>query len=156
MARNILVAFDDSANAMRAVEFIAATFTPATRVTLLSVIPDTAHLCEMNSPELTAYFISQQSSFCVLEDKKRELVEQAQARAKQVLLEAGFDAANLRLRIEPKKRGVARDIVSEARADYDMVVLGRRGLSGIREFFLGSVSQKVLGGVKDASVLIVN
>jgi nucleotide-binding universal stress UspA family protein len=35
-------------------------------------------------------------------------------------------------------------------------VLGRRGISGIKEFFLGSISQKVINTVKDVSVVFVN
>lgn len=73
MDKKILVAFDDSENAMRAVEFIEKFFTSDSKVTLFNVMQDTAALCEMNSPELTPYFKSQQSSFCKLEDKKRTL-----------------------------------------------------------------------------------
>ncbi len=51
---------------------------------------------------------------------------------------------------------VAVEIIEEARNGYDVVVLGRRGLSPVKSFFLGSVSQKVLNGAKDVSVLIVN
>ncbi|MBW1940331.1 MAG: universal stress protein, partial [Deltaproteobacteria bacterium] len=36
------------------------------------------------------------------------------------------------------------------------VVMGRKGISGIKEFFIGSVAQKVLHSVKDVSVLIVD
>ena len=77
MGRKILVAFDDSKNAMRAVQFVAETFSPDNKITLLSVLQNTAALCEMNSPELTPYFVSQQDSFCILEDKKKGLVEDA-------------------------------------------------------------------------------
>ncbi len=71
MGRKILVAIDDSENAMRAVQFVAEAFTQDQTLTIFSVVQDTAALCEMNSPELTPYFISQQESFCVLEDKKK-------------------------------------------------------------------------------------
>ncbi|MBL7181411.1 MAG: universal stress protein [Pseudomonadota bacterium] len=71
MVHKILVALDDSENAMRAVEYIAKLFTPENQVTLFSVILDTAMLCDMNSPELTPYFIAQQGTFCSLEDKKK-------------------------------------------------------------------------------------
>jgi nucleotide-binding universal stress UspA family protein len=50
---------------------------------------------------------------------------------------------------------IARDIIAEAQAGYEAVVMGRRGLSGIAEFFLGSVSQKVLHGTKDLSLILV-
>ena len=156
MNKKVLVAIDDSENAVRAVEFIAHSFSTDNQITLFNVIPDTATLCEMNSPELTPYFKSQQSSFCLLEEKKRELVNQAVQKARNILMDAGFDERNITVKSELKKSGVARDIVREAESDYDVIVLGRRGLSGIKDFILGSVSQKVFNLAKDISVLVVN
>ena len=63
MDKKVLVAIDDSENARRAVEFVANFFAPDNKITLFNVISDTATLCAMNSPELTPYFTSQQSSF---------------------------------------------------------------------------------------------
>jgi nucleotide-binding universal stress UspA family protein len=156
MAQKILVAFDDSENAMRAIEFIARTFTPDSDVTLFHVVPDTAALCEMNSPELTDYFLSQQSSFCALEDKKKRIVEVAMEKAKALLLNAGFNEENIQLKFQVKKKGIARDIVDEAATGYDIVALGRRGISAVKDFFFGSVSHKVLNAAKNVSILIVN
>jgi len=47
MGKKILVAFDDSENAMRGVKFITKSFTPDHTITLFSVIPDTAAACEI-------------------------------------------------------------------------------------------------------------
>ena len=156
MDKKILVAIDDSENAMRAVEFIANLFATDSKITLFNVIQDTAALCEMNSPELTPYFKSQQSSFCLLEEKKQELVNQAVQKAKEILMDAGFEEKNITVKSVIKKRGIARDIIKEAQAGYNAIVLGRRGLSGIKDFILGSVSQKVSNSAKDISVLVVN
>jgi nucleotide-binding universal stress UspA family protein len=156
MEQNLLIAFDDSQNAMRAVEYVAKTFNPNNKITLFSVIPDTAVLCNMDSPELTPYFKAERGVFCTLEDKKRSLVEQALGKAKQLLLDAGFEQDKIVMKLETNKNGVARDIVNEANSGYDIVVLGRRGISGIKEFFLGSISQKVLNAAKEVSVLMVN
>lgn len=156
MAKKILVGFDDSDNAIRAVQFITETFSPENRVTLYSVLQDTAALCDLNSPELTPYFKEQQQSFCTLEEKKKSLVEQALQKAKEMLLAAGFPSEHVKLKVNPKSRGVARDIVDEAHGGYDLVVLGRRGVSGVREFFFGSVSNKVIQAAKDVSILVVN
>ena len=156
MDKKILVAIDDSENAMRAVEFIANLFATDSKITLFNVIQDTAALCEMNSPELTPYFKSQQSSFCLLEEKKQELVNQAVQKAKEILMDAGFEEKNITVKSVIKKRGIARDIIKEAQAGYSAIVLGRRGLSGIKDFILGSVSQKVSNSAKDISVLVVN
>jgi len=156
MAQKILIAIDDSENAIRAVEFVTRSFSPNNQITLFNVMIDTAALCKMDSPELIPLFKSQQTSFCVLEEKKRELVEASLKKAKEILTAAGFPEDNITIKIEEKEQGVARDILQEAKQGYDLIVLGRRGISGIQEFFLGSVSQKVFHGAKDISVLIIN
>ena len=156
MAKKILIALDDSENALRAVQYVADNFQNHAAVTLFSVVSDTASLCDMNSPELTPLFKSQQSSFCQLEDKKRNLINAASEKGKQILCGAGWDPAYVDAKAEPKKKGIARDIVQQASQGYDLIVIGKHGMSGIRDFFLGSISQKVLQLAKDTSVLIVN
>ena len=152
----VLVALDDSDNAARAVEYVSKNFSADHEVTLFSVIPDTQTLCNMNSPELTPYFWSQRNVFCSLEDKKKELIEAAANRAKDVLTKAGFKKEKIAVKVQAKKKGIARDIVAEAESGYDTIVMGRRGHSGIREFVMGSVSQKVLHSVKDVNIVIVS
>jgi nucleotide-binding universal stress UspA family protein len=156
MAKKILLAIDDSENAIRAVKFVANSFTADNRITLFNVVQDTATMCEMNSPELTPYFTSQQSSFCLLEEKKKELVTKALQESKAILLDAGFEEENITIKAELKKNGVARDIINEAQSDYNIIVMGKRGVSGIKDFLLGSISQKVFNLAKDISVLFVN
>ncbi len=156
MVNKILVAFDDSENAMRAVEYIAKCFATDNKITLFNIAQDTAALCDMNSPELAPYFKSQQSSFCNLEEKKKSLADNALAKARKKLMAAGFEDQNVIIKTENKKKGVARDIVKEAQSGYNTIVLGRRGQSGIKDFLLGSVSQKVFHLVKELSVLVVN
>ena len=156
MAEKIMIAMDDSENAIRAVSYVATHFRPDDAVTLFSVVADTAGLCDMNSPELTPLFKSQQSSFCQLEDKKRTLVQEACLRAKAMLVEAGWDEGLIQIRTEVKRKSVAHDIVREADLGFSLIVLGKRGVTGIRDFFLGSTSQKVIQLAKETSVLVVN
>lgn len=156
MDKKILVAFDDSENAMRAVEYVAKNFATDNKIILLNIVQDTATLCDMNSPELTPYFKSQQKSFCTLEEKKKDLVDNALQKARQILIDAGFKKKNVTIKAKRKKKGVARDIVKEAQAGYHTIIMGRRGQSGIKEFILGSISQKVFHLVKDISILVIN
>ena len=157
MTQRILVAIDDSENAMRAVEFAAKTFSKEQKITLFSVIPDTAAMiCNIDEPTLSPYFRSKQAGFCELEDKKREFMEQALEKGREVLLKEGFKDENITIKAHPKKKGIARDIAEEAGSGYDILVLGRRGFSAIQEFIFGSISQKVLHMVKDMSILVVN
>lgn len=155
MAKKILIPIDDSANALRAAEFVAKSLATDNQVTLMNIMLDTAALCQMDSPELIPLFKVQQTSFCILENKKRELVKNALNQAKETLVAAGFSADHIGIKIQDKQLGVARDILAEAKNGYDLIVIGRRGMSGIKEFFMGSISQKVLSGAKDISVLIV-
>jgi nucleotide-binding universal stress UspA family protein len=156
MSANVLIAFDDSENAMRAVDYVARFLAKDCRVTLFSVIPDTATLCDMNSPELTPYFISQRDAFCILEDKKKEVLTGAQLKARTLLVANGFDEKQIQIKSDTKKKGIAQDIAAEAQLGYDLIVVGRRGMSGIKEFFLGSTSQKILHLAQEVSILIVN
>jgi len=156
MSQKVMIAFDDSENALRAVEYAAKVLAKDCRVTLFSVVQDTASICDLQSPELTPYFKSQQDSFCLLEQKKHELLSVAQTKAKAMLVANGFPEDHIRMKTEAKKRGIARDISTEAHMGYDLLVVGRRGLSGIKEFFMGSVSQKVLGLAQDIPILIVS
>jgi nucleotide-binding universal stress UspA family protein len=156
MAQKILIAFDNSENAMRAVEYVSRHFSTEDSITLFHVFSDSAVLCDMHSPELAEYFIAQQSNFCALEEKKKQLVKDAMEKAKEMLMDAGFLEGNISFKLETKRRGIARDILKEAEGGYGMIVIGRRGLSAIAEFFIGSVSQKVLNAAKHVAVLIVS
>ncbi|MFO7737736.1 MAG: universal stress protein [Desulfatiglandaceae bacterium] len=158
MEKKVLVAFDDSDNARRAVEFIARSFTTDHHITLFSVIPDTTALCQMtgfNTPTLTPYFLEQQGAFCALEEKKKNLIKASLESAEAVLIKAGFDKSNIKRKMIVEKKGAAKAIISEAKSGYHTIVLGRRGLSGVKEFFLGSVSQKVLSAVEDVSIILI-
>lgn len=155
MGKNVLVAFDDSENAMRAVNFIAEHFAKDENITLFSVLEDTQSLCEMNSPELTPYFRSEQQAFCSLEDKKKELISEAIERARRCLIEEGFDPDRVVTRTRKRTASVAKDLIAEADSGYDVVVIGKRGVSALQDFLFGSVAQKVIHGVNNAAVVTV-
>ncbi len=155
MEKNILIAFDDSENAMRAVEFTAQSFLPDHRIMLFSVLPDIQTMCDMNNPSLTPYFVSEQMNFCGMEEKRKELMSVAMENAKRVLIRAGFREDCIQTKMQVLKKGVARDIVEEAKTGYGTIVMGRRGLSALSEFLIGSVTHKVLHLVKGLSVVLV-
>ena len=155
MGQNVLIAFDESENAMRAVDFVCQHFTPQHKITLFSVIADTTAYCNIGGPGLTPYFISQKDAFCDLEEKKKAIIKEAMKQAKERLLKAGFDDSTISMETVTQEKGVARDIIEKAATGYSIVVIGRRGLSGIQQFLMGSVSQKVLHGLGDTPIIMV-
>lgn len=156
MEKKILIAIDDSENAKRAVEFVATTFSPHHRVTVFSVVLDTPAICDLKSPGLTPYFMSQKAAFCQVEDQQKVLMKEALKAAKETLVQAGFQEAHVHTKLETQKKGVARGILEEIGAGYDVAVLGRRGVGRVQEFLMGSVSQKVLHSAQDVSIVLVD
>jgi nucleotide-binding universal stress UspA family protein len=92
-----------------------------------------------------------------LNRQAKELREQEKDRSNQVLAEAAGFFAEKNITVKTiLKQGRAADKIVSISADegYDLIVLGSRGLSGLKKVFLGSVSNVVLLEAK-ADVLIV-
>ncbi|MEM5790104.1 MAG: universal stress protein, partial [Syntrophobacteraceae bacterium] len=64
--------------------------------------------------------------------------------AKAVIMAAGFPEAAITLRTEERKVGIARDIATESRNGYKAIVVGRKGISELKDFMMGSIAQKIL------------
>ncbi len=157
MPQNVLVAMDESESSMKAVDFIAKTFASGCRVTLLSIMRPVDLLCEMDTAALHGYLASHHPDYCrAVDEHKESALKSAQGAARRRLIDAGFSAEQVTILYKTMRTDVAVEIIEESRNGYDVVVLGRRGLSPVKGFLLGSVSQKVLNGAKDVSVLIVN
>ena len=157
MPRKILIAMDGSTNAMKAVAFVAKMFSYDCIITLFSVMRPVDLLCEMDFPALKGYLSSHYPNYCREVDEHKEAsLKSALNDARQRLIAAGFSENNVLLISKTMKTDVALEIIEESSNDYDVIVLGRRGLSPVKGFFLGSVSQRVLSSAKEVSVLIVN
>ena len=68
-----------------------------------------------------------------------------------------IDTVVIRTKIDAEPHpDVAMSIIREAEeGNHDVVVLGRRGMSMLKEFVLGSVSSKVIHHIKDRAVWLV-
>jgi nucleotide-binding universal stress UspA family protein len=147
--RRVLVAVDGSDNAMRAVELVAdmlGGFDYA--VGLVAVIRAEAQ--PERAPGAESTFKSH------LEDVEPE-VHNALNKAQERLVAAGFDDSSLSLEIVRGAQSRAAAIVDVAdKGGFDTIVLGRRGLSRVQQFFAGRVSTKVLQIGQKYHVWIVN
>jgi nucleotide-binding universal stress UspA family protein len=157
MAKKILVGVDESKNSMNAVKYVAQGMEKTGTVTLFSVLPDATAACGLDSPSLTPIFRKSRQAFCAIEDTKKDSVKAFMEKAKQALIQGGFPSKNIAVKIRKKKVGIARDILREAeQGKYTTLVIGRRGLSGIKQFLLGSVSNKIVQLAKKVSVIVVD
>ena len=149
----ILVAVDGSENAKRAVDhlsFILGSRTEeAIEILLLYVWPGLITLSGPRViPNLSAFPIGKEK----VEKRITPFLDQCQA----MLLEAGLSPSQIKRKICMKCSDIGKAILSEAeKGGYGTIVIGRRGISKAQEFFMGSVSNKILQQSGDKSVWIV-
>lgn len=131
----ILVAFDGSQSAKRALEEVSKLCGEGTTVTVVSVaeeLPQFGRAAAMLLPEEDA-------------ERQSELRE-----AKALLADRGITAEL----VERRGEAAARILDEAERERADLIVLGTRGLSPGRRWLLGSVSTKVLHHAR-CNVLVV-
>ena len=130
---HILVGFDGSENALRALEEALDVAKPETRITLVAA-------AQPSAPSGQALPDGAEG----LEERRHELED-----ARQRLAELGRDVEVVAVAGAP-----ADVLVEEAeRRRADLIVVGRRGLNGAERLVMGSVSSKVARTAR-CSVLI--
>ncbi|MBI5593175.1 MAG: universal stress protein [Deltaproteobacteria bacterium] len=92
--------------------------------------------------------------------KNRETQEKGKIRAcleqaKNILISGGFSEQSIEIKFHRLEKGVARDIIEEARKGYTAVVLRRRGMGALKNIILGSVAVKLLQALTFIPILIV-
>jgi nucleotide-binding universal stress UspA family protein len=75
--------------------------------------------------------------------------------ANQLLLKAGFSSESIKIKIQDRKKGIARDILREAQNRYSAVVTRRRGMTGMRGIVLGSVATKLIEKLSFVPLVLV-
>jgi nucleotide-binding universal stress UspA family protein len=78
------------------------------------------------------------------EREHKKTIQDYMERAKKILWRAGFPEDLVKVKIHEREIGIARDIVREAKGGYSFVVVGRKGMSKLKDLVLGSVSTKLL------------
>jgi nucleotide-binding universal stress UspA family protein len=77
--------------------------------------------------------------------------------AKEQMVRMGMDEKFIETVTQPRKLGLAGDILDYShRAAYDAIVMGRRGLSGLQEVVMGSVSANVIEHSKSIPVWLID
>ena len=139
-SRKVLVGVDNSENALRAVDHAGAMLSKTEcHVTLFHTKSHIRRFVPLevleNAPGLEE----------IWQKKAEEEIVPHMTRAKEVLLKHGQTEDNIDIKIIDGSRSVADDILKAAKAcDFGTIVLGRRGISRVKEFFIGSVTRKVI------------
>ncbi|SFM64180.1 universal stress protein [Thermodesulforhabdus norvegica] len=152
--RRILAAVDGSEWTDRIVDYLCAVF-PAegTEVVLFHVAnPLPEILWDFQQNPLARYRMHQVRAYL---EAYRERVEKKLEENRQKLVNSGFSGDLVKVRTEIRQVGVARDIIFEAQKGYDVLVMGRRGESRLKDLILGSIVTKVIGRLSMVPVAVV-
>ena len=133
MAEHVLVPVDGSPQSVVAVRFAASEW-PEARLTLLKVInPADADYRERALSGSEEWY----------QDEKREAQETfAEVKVEGGLVDSGHDVDQTTAVGSPAKTIV--DVLSDEDADYDHVVMGSHGRTGVSRIVLGSVAEEVV------------
>lgn len=152
--KKILIAMDGSSQAFDAVDYVSGNL-PASHVdiTLLHIsatVPDAFWDWEADPlPRHVEYLREWETQ---REEKTRGFMEEA----RKMLVHAGVAENAIAVSIQKRRGGVARDVLAEAyRGGYHALVIGRKGMGGVRDGILGSVASKTVSRLGGVSVWLV-
>ncbi|MBC2715895.1 MAG: universal stress protein [Desulfobacteraceae bacterium] len=153
--KKLLVLVDGSDRSMQTINYVKE-FMPVdenTRIVLFHVfsgIPEEYRELEENP---TCHSAVRQ-----LRDRETEQQRKTRAyleRGKKILITRGFSEQSIEIKFHSLEKGVAMDIIDEARNGYSAVVLRRRGIGALKSIILGSVAVKLLQSLTFIPIIIV-
>ena len=151
--KKILVPVDGSDRSLNTVRYVAGN--PAfrnMRIVLLHVfssLPE-AYL-DMESDVRSKQVIKQAKAW---ERQQRKDIQAFLEKAKKVLIKAGIPERDVGTRIQDRRKGIARDIIREAKKGYSAVIARRRGLNAMRGVVVGSVTAKLIQKIDFVPLII--
>jgi nucleotide-binding universal stress UspA family protein len=151
---SILVAIDGSENSKRAVDHLSFILSSCKdeeiKILLLNIWPG---FIAFSGPGINPNLSDFPNSKRQYEAKAIAFLDECEA----MLLEAGLPPHVIKKKIALKGADISKAILSEAeKGEYGTIVMGRRGISKAKEFFMGSVSSKILQQAGDKVIWIVN
>jgi nucleotide-binding universal stress UspA family protein len=153
--KKILVAVDGSNESISTVNYVAKMMPPAqTEVTLFHVfskIPEAFWDVE-KSRESDLWM----DKIKALEVEHEKAVRTFMKNARQTFLDHNFREQFLKIEVQNRARGIARDIIAESKRNYDMLVMGSKGTSQLNGVPIGSVANKVLGILSSLPICVVS
>ncbi|MBU0991081.1 MAG: universal stress protein [Proteobacteria bacterium] len=150
----LLVALDGSDQASVVVNYVGEIFPPeTTHVVLFHVISEVPELLWDVEKNAEQHFQIHSVKAWMTEQKK--MIGEFLNQSKQRLVEKGFSAEHVDIVVQSRKKGIARDIHDFSREGFHALVLGRTGVSRLKDLFVGSVASKLLGKVSDIPLIVV-
>lgn len=149
----VLVAIDGSERSLQTVAYITqAPFFRGMEIHLLHVfcsVPDSFWDMEREPSSIKV-----SAHVRAWESQKYKEIEGHMMQCKDILLSADFNPKHIKVTIQKRKQGIARDIIIESKNGYRAVVLRRRGMTKLPGLIMGSVAYKLLDHIHSVPLIL--
>ena len=89
------------------------------------------------------------------ESQQKKEIQEFMEKARCLFLDQNIPEDAVSIKIRERKVGIARDIIHESQKDYDGVVVGRWGMSMLKDFLWGSIANKLIGRLINIPLCVV-
>ncbi|MBW2721722.1 MAG: universal stress protein, partial [Deltaproteobacteria bacterium] len=152
--QRILLAVDGSDQAFEAVRYVSQLFPPNRLEVVLfhvtSKIPESFWDIEKNPT-----FRHQLAPVAAWATQQQTAIQEFMEKSRQLFVEQGVPEEAVSIKSQERQVGIARDIVREAQKDYDSVVVGRWGVSKLKDLVWGSIANKLVGHLTHIPLCVV-
>jgi len=152
--RKILLAVDGSDQAFEAVRYVSRLFPPNhMELVLFHVMTKVPESFWDIEKEPTYRHKVAATRAWELQQKKD--IQEFMEKARQLFLDQNVPKDAIRIKIQERKVGIARDILYESQNDYHGVVVGRWGMSMLKDYLCGSIANKLIGRLIHVPLCVV-
>ncbi|MCF8068185.1 MAG: universal stress protein [Desulfobacterales bacterium] len=89
------------------------------------------------------------------ESRMRSDITEYLQQAKDLLINANYSEEAITIKVQNKNKGIARDIIDEARNSYDAILIGRKGTGIHQDIFMGSIANKIIDKINFMPVIMI-
>ena len=152
--RKIMLAVDTSDQAFEAIRYVSQLF-PFNRMEIvlfhvMTTIPESFWDIEKEPA-----YREKVAAINAWETEQKKDIQEFMEKARQLFLDRNFPKEAVSIKIQKRKTGIARDIVHESEHDYGGVVVGRWGMSMLKDFLWGGVANKLIGRLTHVPLCVV-
>lgn len=150
----ILLAVDGSDQAFEAARYVSKLFAPNRIKVVLFHVTTKIPVGFWDIEEDPASMLEEAAPSASEHQQGKEIQELLQ-KARQLFLVRGVPEDAVIAKIQERQVGIARDIIYESERDYKAVVVGRWGMSLLKDFLWGSIADKLLGRLTHVPLCVV-
>jgi len=155
MRKKLLIAIDSSIHSQHALDYA---------IQLNCCVKEIDFVLFNIQPFISQYLIEEVSKRQKSKDELEKVYEGNHIASKKLLenckarmVRKGVESSCIEIKTQPRLNGIAKDILEAAEmGSYDAIIVGRRGIGGLQELFVGSVTSNLLASTYYIPIWVVD